>query len=146
MSGYTTSLVEGLAELLDAQGLGTYGAPDEPYPATGTAVVLYVMPAQPDAVICLTPYPIEDTGGTDTITAVQVRMRAAGADPRTVTDVADAVFDVLDGREHYRCRGVPVALSWRQSQAWLGPDANRRHEITANYYFRATRPTPNAHE
>ncbi|MFS0695130.1 minor capsid protein [Streptomyces nitrosporeus] len=146
MSGYTTNLVEGLADLLAASGLGTYGPPDEPYPATGTAIVLYVMPAAPDAVICLTPYPIEDTGGADVVTAVQVRMRAPGADPRAVTDMADAVRDVLHGREHYRCRGVPVALSWRQSQAWLGPDATRRHEITANYYARTTRPGPYAHE
>ncbi|MFE4328732.1 minor capsid protein [Streptomyces sp. NPDC056831] len=145
MSGYTADMVEGLADLLDEQGLGTYGLPDEPYPTKGTAIVLGVMPASPDRVICLTPYPIEDTGGTDAITAVQVRMRA-GRDPRDVYGLADDVFNVLHGREGFHLRAVPVALMWRQSQAQLGIDANGRMELTANYYARTTRPGPNAYE
>ncbi|MFF4177653.1 MULTISPECIES: minor capsid protein [unclassified Streptomyces] len=142
---YTTDLVEGLAELLNAQGLGTYGPPDEPYPTKGTAVVIGFMPAAPDAVICLTPYPVEDTGGTDAITAVQVRMRA-GRDPREVYALADAVCDLLHGRENTCLRGVPVALMWRQSEAQIGLDANGRMEMSANYYARTTRATPNAYE
>lgn len=142
---YTTDVVEGLAELLDEQGLGTYGPPDEPYPTSGTAIVLGVMPAQPDRVLCLTPYPIQDTAGPEAITAVQVRMRA-GRDPRAAYDLADEVFDVLDGREHYRLRAVPVSLSWRQSEASLGLDANGRMELTANYYFRTLRRTAHSHE
>ncbi|WP_424862101.1 minor capsid protein [Streptomyces sp. MMS24-I29] len=142
---YTTDLVEGLAELLDEQGLGTYGRPDEPYHSEGTAIVIGVMPAAPDAVLCLTPYPVEDTGGTDAITAVQVRMRA-GRDPREVYALADAVCDLLHGREHFRLRGVPVALMWRQSEAQLGLDSNGRMEMSANYYARTTRPGPNAYE
>ncbi|MFF2014003.1 minor capsid protein [Streptomyces sp. NPDC058195] len=142
---YTTELVEGLAELLAELGLGRYGPPDEPYPATGTAIVLGVMPAAPDRVICLTPYVIEDTGGTDAITAVQVRMRA-GRDPRDVYAVADAVYAALHGRERVTLRSVPVALMWRQSETSLGLDANGRMEISANYYARTTRATPNAYE
>ncbi|QLF83199.1 hypothetical protein QEN62_gp13 [Streptomyces phage AxeJC] len=142
---YTTDIVEGLAELLDEQGLGTYGPPDEPYPSDGTAIVIGFMPAAPDPVICLTPYPVEDTGGTDAITAVQVRMRA-GRDPREVYALADAVCDLLHGREHFRLRGVPVALMWRQSEAQLGLDSTGRMEMSANYYARTTRATPNAYE
>ncbi|MGC5343645.1 minor capsid protein [Streptomyces sp. DT171] len=142
---YTADLIEGLADLLAGQGLGTYGPPDEPYPTKGTAIVLGVMPAQPDRVLCLTPYPIEDTGGPEAITAVQVRVRA-GRDPRAVYNLADEVFDVLDGREHYRLRGVPVSLSWRQSEASLGLDSSGRMELTANYYFRTLRRTAHTHE
>ncbi|MFD3790777.1 minor capsid protein [Streptomyces cyaneofuscatus] len=142
---YTADVVEGLAELLDEQGLGTYGPPDEPYPTTGTAIVLGVMPAQPDRVLCLTPYPIQDTGGAEAITAVQVRMRA-GRDPRDAYALADAVFDALHGREHFRLRAVPVALMWRASEAPLGLDANGRMELSANYYARTHRATPNAYE
>ncbi|QKN87598.1 hypothetical protein QEN63_gp13 [Streptomyces phage Vondra] len=142
---YTTDIVEGLAELLDEQGLGVYGPLDKPYPSDGTAIVIGFMPAVPDPVICLTPYPVEDTGGTDAITAVQVRMRA-GRDPRKVYALADAVCDLLHGREHFRLRGVPVALMWRQSEAQLGLDSNGRMEMSANYYARTTRPGPNAYE
>ncbi|MFJ7411586.1 minor capsid protein [Streptomyces sp. NPDC098077] len=142
---YTADVVEGLAELLAEHGLGTYGPPDEPYPTEGTAIVLGVMPTQPDRVLCLTPYPITDTGGPEAITAVQVRMRA-GRDPRAVYDLADDVFGVLDGREHYRLRTVPVSLSWRQSEASLGLDGSNRMELTANYYARTLRRTAHTHE
>ncbi|QKN87540.1 tail terminator [Streptomyces phage HFrancette] len=143
---YTTDLVEGLAELLAEQGIGVYGPPDEPYPSDGrTVIVIGFMPAVPDPVICLTPYPVEDTGSTDAITAVQVRMRA-GRDPREVYALADAVLDLLHGRESFRLRGVPVALMWRQSEAQLGLDGNGRMEMSANYYARTTRATPNAYE
>lgn len=142
---YTADLVEGLAELFDEQGLGTYGPPDEPYPTEGTAIVLGVMPALPDRVLCLTPYPVEDSGGPEAITAVQVRMRA-GRDPRAVYTLADDVFGVLHGREHFRLRTVPVALMWRSSEAPLGLDANGRMELTANYYARTRRAFPHAYE
>ncbi|MEU4178201.1 minor capsid protein [Streptomyces sp. NPDC026589] len=142
---YTVDLIEGLAELLDEQGLGTYGPPDEPYPTTGTAIVLGVMPTLPDRVLCLTPYPIEDTGGPEATTAVQVRMRA-GRDPRAVYNLADALFGVLHGREYFRLRTVPVGLMWRASEAPLGLDANGRMELTANYYARTTRPSAHAYE
>ncbi|MER8086617.1 minor capsid protein [Streptomyces sp. NPDC094048] len=145
MSGYTADLVEGLADLLDEHGLGAYGPPDEPYPTNGTAITIGAMPAAPDRVICLTPYPVEDTGGTDAITAVQVRMRAS-RDPRDAYRVADAVCDLLHGREGFHLRAVPVALMWRQSEAQLGLDANGRMELSANYYARTTRPGPNAYE
>lgn len=142
---YTADLVEGLAELLAEQGLGTYGPPDEPYPTTGTAIVLGVMPTLPDRVLCLTPYPVEDTGGPEAITAVQVRMRA-GRDPRAAYTLADGVFSALHGREHFRLRSVPVAVMWRASEASLGLDANGRMELTANYYARTSRANPHAYE
>jgi len=143
---YTLDVIEGLAELLTGQALGVY-RPDSPFQAGETAIVTYRMPPAPDRAICLTPYPIEDSGGTDTITAVQVRMRC-GVDPRDVAALADDVFAVLHGREAFALRGVPVALMWRQSEAVLGMDANGRLEITANYYARTTRTraTPNAYE
>ncbi|MER7726389.1 minor capsid protein [Streptomyces sp. NPDC096323] len=141
---YTVNILEGLAELLTGQALGVY-RPDSVFQPGETAITTYVMPPSPDRAICLTPYPIEDTAHTDAITAVQVRMRA-GLDPRDVARIADEVFAVLHGREGFALRGVPVALMWRQSEAVLGADANRRLEITANYYARTTRPGPNAYE
>lgn len=76
---------------------------------------------------------------------MQVRLRA-GRDPRHVQDAADALFDLLHGREHYQLGGVHVALSWRQSQAWIGQDEHGRMELTANYYMRTTRAATYANE
>ncbi|MFJ2292095.1 minor capsid protein [Streptomyces sp. NPDC087894] len=135
---YTTDLTEGLAELFTGEALGVY-RPDSPLQDGETAIVLGVMPEAPDRVICLTAYPVEDSDLTDAITAVQVRIRA-GRDPRAVDELADRAFDLLHNRQGYRLRGVYVALSWRQSQAWIGQDTHGRMELTANYYLRTVRP------
>ncbi|MFJ4009467.1 minor capsid protein [Streptomyces sp. NPDC090026] len=141
---YTTDLLEGLADLMDGEALGSY-RPDEALPAGSTAIVLGRMPPDPDRVIALNAYPVEDTDLSDAITAVQARFRA-GTDPRQVDTAADQLFDLLHNRRHYTLRGIHVALSWRQSQAWIGQDTHGRMELTANYYFRTTRPSPHLHE
>ena len=137
---YTTDLLEGLADELTGGALGVY-RPDGIYTPDETGIVLAVMPPDPDRAICLTAYPVEDSDLSDAVTGVQVRLRA-GTDPRQVTDLADGVFDLLHNREAYRLRGIYVALSWRQSQAWIGQDTHGRQELTANYYLRTTRPAP----
>ncbi|MFD8970545.1 minor capsid protein [Streptomyces sp. NPDC059568] len=137
---YTVDLVEGLAELMTAEALGIY-RPDAPYAPGETAIVLGVMPEEPERVICLTAYPVEDTDTTDAITAIQCRFRA-GHDPRAVDQLADRAFGLLHERRSYRLRGIYVALSWRQSQAWIGQDTHGRMELTSNFYFRTTRPGP----
>lgn len=105
------------------------------------------MPEAPDRIVCLTPYPVDEGDLTfDVITGMQVRIRGSGPDPRPVEDVADAVRDLLHGREGYQLGSVHVALSWRRSQAPLGQDAQGRAEIAANYYLRAVRPGPNLYE
>ncbi|MFG3174939.1 minor capsid protein [[Kitasatospora] papulosa] len=137
---YTTDLTEGLAELLTGEALGVY-RPDTVLQEGETAIVLGVMPEEPDRVICLTAYPVEDSDLVDAVTAVQVRFRA-GLDPREVDALTDRAFDLLHNRQGYRLRGIYVALSWRQSQAWIGQDAHGRMEATANYYLRTVRPGP----
>ncbi|WP_267244349.1 minor capsid protein [Streptomyces sp. PR69] len=137
---YTTDLLEGLAELMDGGALGLY-RPDDALPDGATAIVLGRMPPEPDRVIALNAYPVDDTEHTDTVTGVQARMRA-GLDLRQVDGLADSLFDLLHGRQHYVLRGIHVALSWRNSQAWIGQDAHGRMELTANYYFRASRSFP----
>lgn len=141
---YSTDLVEGLAELLAAGGLGVY-RPEALYDPAETGIVLAVMPPDPDRAICLTDYPVEDTDQPDAITAIQIRMRA-GPDPRAVSALADDVFDLLHNRRHYRVRGIHIALSWRNSQAWIGQDAHGRMEIAANFYLRTTRPAPHLND
>ncbi|GGR71180.1 MULTISPECIES: minor capsid protein [Streptomyces] len=137
MSGYTSSLLDGVAALLQEAGIGIF-RPDSVIGEQDTGIFRAVMPDQPDRAIGLTAYPVEDSDLEDAITGVQVRMRA-GRDPDAVDDLADAVFDALHNRQHYQAGGVHVALSWRQSQAWIGQDAHGRMELTSNYYFRTVR-------
>ncbi|MCX4827187.1 minor capsid protein [Streptomyces sp. NBC_01016] len=141
---YTSSLLGGIAGLLIEAGVGVY-RPDAVISDPDTGIFRGVMPATPERALGITDYPVEDGGGTDVITGVQIRMRA-GRDPDAIADLADAVFGVLHMREHYSAGGVDVALSWRQSQAWIGQDAHGRMELTSNYYFRTSRPGPHQHE
>ncbi|UDM00084.1 minor capsid protein [Streptomyces longhuiensis] len=140
MSGYTSSLLDGLAGLLATEGLGRF-APDDVIADPDTGIFRGVMPSTPDRALGLTAYPVEDTHLTDATTGVQIRMRAGRA-PDAVDDLADAVWAVLHGREHYDAGGIHVELSWRQSQAWIGQDEHGRMELTSNFYFRTTRPGP----
>ncbi|MEV0445858.1 minor capsid protein [Streptomyces spectabilis] len=141
---YTTALLDGLASLLAEVGLAVY-RPDAVYSASEVGVLFSVLPDTPDGAIVLTAYSVEDTDLTDVVTGVQVRMRR-GRDPRAVEDLADGVFDLLHNRRGLVLNGVHVALVWRQSQAPMGQDVHGRQEIAANYYFRATRPSPHLYE
>lgn len=138
MSTHDVDLLKGVAELLDAEGVGTY---DETgvLPADATGIVLGKVPDGPDRLIGLTTYPVSDDDSTDSVTGIQARLRA-GTDPTAVVQLANAVFDVLHNRRSYLLRGVWVEISWRQSQAWIGQDERGRMELTSNYYFRTVRP------
>ncbi|QJT04352.1 hypothetical protein G9272_32055 [Streptomyces asoensis] len=138
MSGYTSSLLDGIAGLLVGAGVGIFD-PDGVIQDPDTGIFRGVMPDGPERAIALTAYPVEDTDLTDAITGVQFRIRA-GRDPDAIDDLADAVFDALHNRRHYSCGSVTVVLSWRQSQAWIGQDARGRMELTSNFYFRTDRP------
>lgn len=134
---YTSDLLDGIAQLLEDQAVGVYTSTAViEGPATG--IFRGSMPATPDRAIAINAYPVEDTDLTDTITGVQIRVRA-GRDPAAIDDLSDAVFEVLHNRDSYRLNGIWVALSYRQSQAWIGMDTHGRMELTANYYFRTTR-------
>lgn len=140
MSGYTSSLLDGIGGLLQEAAVGVY-SPDIVIGPSETGIFRGVVPDEPDRAIGLTAYPVEDTDLTDTITGVQFRMRA-GRDPNAIDDLADTVFDLFHNRQHYDCGAVRVALSWRQSQAWIGQDTHGRMELTSNFYFRAVRSGP----
>jgi hypothetical protein len=139
---YTVDLLDGLARLLDAAGLGTY-RPDGTYGPGETAITIAAAPPAPDRAIVLAAYPVTDSPQlTDTTTGVQVRTRA-GADPREVDALDDAVFDVLHGGGPYLFGAVRVQLLYRVSAAPIGADAAGRMERSANYYARAHRAHPN---
>lgn len=142
---FTADLIDGLARLLAAAETGVY-RPSGPAPsASETAIFIGNMPAAPDRAICLTPYPVSDDVTTDSVTAVQIRMRA-GTNFRQLTDLMDEVWGQLHNRRGYDLGSVHVQVSWRQSHGLLGQDANGRDERADNYYFRASRTSPHLYE
>lgn len=137
---FTVALTRGYAQLLADSGVGVYSTSGV-YPADKVGIFLGTTPDQPDRAITLMVYPVEETDLTTVTMGLQLRFRG-DRNTSTVEDMADAVFDLLHNREHYTVGGVKVPLSWRQSAAWLGQDANRRVERSENYYLHAERVAP----
>ncbi|WP_042170089.1 minor capsid protein [Streptomyces sp. NBRC 110035] len=146
MSGGThdVDLLVGVAELLAAEGVGTYD-PSGALPADGVGIVLGRVPDSPDRVLGLTPYPVADDDSTDSVTGIQARMRA-GTNALDVVQLANNVFTVLHNRCSWDVRGVWVEISWRNSQAWIGQDSRGRMELVANYYVRTVRSGSNLND
>lgn len=144
--GWTADLLRGVADLLAARGVGTW-RPDTAYQTDETAIVLGTMPPDPDRVVCLTCYPVDLDGHGDVTVGIQVRTRA-GQDPRDVLDLADTVYDALDGLAGVELGGVWLSQMYRRSGEELGASAGvdqqaDRHERVDNYYAQAARPSPN---
>lgn len=139
--GYNSKLMTGLAELLAAEGLGTF-ATEGTYGVDDWGIFLGLTPDQPDRAITLMTYPVDDKDLTTVITGVQVRFRGR-RDPREVENQCDAVYNLLHNKQHYYVNGIPIDLSWRQSGAWMGQDGNQRLERVENFYLHAERAAPN---
>jgi len=135
---HDADLLVGVAELLALKDVGVY-SPTSPLPADATGIVLGRVPDAPDRILGLTPYPVADDDSTDSVTGIQVRMRA-GTNVLDLVQLANDVFSVLHNRRDYQVRGVQVEISWRNSEAWIGQDTRGRLEKTANYYVRSVRP------
>jgi len=139
--GFTTNLLTGLAELLNAENVGRWipqGA-GQSFAATDTAIAIDSLGASPDKGIALTLYDVEHSGGTDSVMGLQCRVRGNPKDRTAAKDILDRIFDTLHDLEHVTIGGVPVVRIWWQSGANLGPDALNRPEHTANYYLQITR-------
>ncbi|MFE7316408.1 minor capsid protein [Streptomyces sp. NPDC057555] len=137
---YTADLLDGLARLLAEHGVGAY-RPDGRYAPGDAALTIAAVPPAPDRVICLSAYPVQDSPAlTDCITGIQVRTRA-GADPREVDALDDAVFDVLHGAGPFLWGAARVQLLYRTMSAPIGADDAGRMERTSTYYARAHRAT-----
>lgn len=141
MSEWTTSLITGLAELLDAAGVGEWRPAGPVYTANEVGILMRSVPQQPDRVITLAPYPVASPIGlADFVQGVQIRCRGT-TDPRVCEDLGDAVFDLLDSASRLTLGGVSVVQVYRQSYTSLGQDGNGRWESSSNYYVEAMRAT-----
>lgn len=122
-----------VAQELAAAGVGTWD-PDGAYTAGQTAITLKAVPENPDTVIAVTVYNVDedaDPGSVVQAWSVQIRTRAPGR-PDAVDNLADDAHDVLE-THHAQWPGAFVQRSHRHNFAPLGPDANRRHERVDNY-------------
>lgn len=144
MSGWTSNLLGGIAQLLADAGVGVWHPDGSPYDVGDTVIVVgAVPPAPPERVICLAPYPVSDHASqADVTVGVQIRTRA-GRDPRDVLDLDDLVFEQLHGLEQTELGGVRVVQIYRRSSAALGQARDGRDlwERTNNYYVDAMHPT-----
>jgi hypothetical protein len=144
MAGFETSILTGVAELLDEYEVAEWSS--GAVPISEPAVYLGRLPDAPDRALALASYPVAaDPWLTDSIVGVQVRVRGTTA-PDVARDLASAVFDALHGLHDVELgtgtdRALWVRMIVWQSGASLGPDANGRHERTENYYVHVNRPS-----
>ncbi|WP_116051679.1 minor capsid protein [Amycolatopsis palatopharyngis] len=138
--GFTTNLLTGIAEHLDAAGAGVW-RPTGAYLDAEIGIVLGVPSQQPPSLIALAAYNnSDDPSLSDSSVTMQVRTRGPDADPRKADDLADAVFDALQGLRA-TANGIRVVYSRRISTFPLGIDDNGRHERTDNYDLTVHRPS-----
>lgn len=144
MTGFQTNLMTGVAQLLAAASVGTWN-PSGAYQATDTAIVLRTLPETPDAIIALTTYPVtSDPSLSESVVGLQVLTRTGGQDPRTTDDLADSIFDQLQGLHDVTlATGVHLVQCLHQGGGALPDDDLHRWARSDNYYITAHRPSPN---
>jgi hypothetical protein len=148
MSGWTVNLLTGMAQYLAAGGAGTWDPPGGVFTAGQTGIVLRDIPATPDRLITLAPYPVASVPGLADVTqGVQLRVRGT-EDPRVCEDIGDACYELLHGLSHLATGapvwgGISIVQVYRQSALSLGQDGNSRWEASHNYYVEAMRPNIN---
>lgn len=147
------SVIDGIARLLAAAGVGTYD-PDNPISAGQTPITVGAMPSSDGPAVCVTTYaggPEPDTRNGDEYPRLQVRVRHAN--PLTALDLDRSAYEAL----RFTTGGpntpgvLPGADPWwlqdcyaLQSEAQpMGVDANGRHEYARNYQL-TCRPNPPA--
>jgi hypothetical protein len=144
MTGYQTNLLTGVAQLLAAASVGTWN-PTGVYASSDKAIVLKTIPETPDTIIALATYPVtSDPALSDSVTGLQVLTRAAGQDPRTVDDLADLIFDQLQGLHDVTLgTGVRLVQCLHHGGGSLGEDSLHRWSRSDNYYITSHRPSLN---
>jgi len=143
---WTENLLVGLAEYLDAQGVGQWQSTGAYSMGTPPPITLRTLPEKWDRAYALGAYvevEHEDAGLSDVTVGVQLRSRGT-RDPDVVDEVADAAWEVLHGARRLTLGAPPdqvhTALIYRRSSALLGVDRNGRYERSCNYFILASRP------
>lgn len=143
---WTDDLLTGLAEHLDAAGVGQWQPAGAYTTGDPPPITLRALPDAFDRAYALSYYTeveTEDAGLSDVTAGVQLRSRGS-TDPADVEDLADAVWEVLHGARMVTLGSAPrlvhTSLIYRRSTALLGADRTGRFERACNYYVTASRP------
>ena len=138
--GFQVTLLTAIGQHLESLGIGKWSTT----PGTlDTAITINALPASPDRGIAMTLYPVQDSGGTDSIVGLQLRFRGPAGNRSAVLNIMDNVFDALHGLKNTAWANIPIVLVEHKSGAYLGTDANNRSEHTQNYYLTLTREGTN---
>lgn len=143
-TGWTVALMTGIAQYLDAKGIGSWD-PSGVYPDDDrTAITLDMILPAPARLITITEYFVRSMPGLADVTAgVQIRVRGT-KDPRVRRNISDAIRDELDGwAPREQLNGISVVQFVLSSGVTLGRDGNDRWQSSHNYYVDAMRPTSN---
>jgi hypothetical protein len=139
---FTTTFMDGVAQYLENSDVGVFHSSGVAYTANQVGIFFDAVPASPDRVIVLTGYAAtDDPTQPETVLSLQVRVRGPRQDPRIAYELDDAAFDALQNLPRSHIGGTTVAGIWRASSAYMGVDANGRHERVSNYTIRLHRPT-----
>lgn len=140
--GFTADLLIGVAQLLDSRTAAVY-KPTGTYADNEIGIVFGVPTQNPPSLIALAAYTNDDDPAlSDSTMGVQVRVRGATADPTAADDLADQVFDALQGLRA-TLNQIRVVYAKRTSTYPLGIDGNGRQERTDNYDLDVHRPSAN---
>lgn len=143
MADPLTDILTGLAEQLHADAVGVWN-PSGTVAEDGVAIALRATPPAPDRVITITEY-LTDTkpGLTDSLLTVNFSIRGT-TDPNEAARIENLVYLSLQGRTGELPNGTRITQMWLQSATRVGPDANRRHVRSANFYVQFNRAHPSA--
>lgn len=139
--GFTSDLLVGVAQLLDADGVAVWD-PTGTYANTDVGIVIGPPSQSPPSLVALAVYNSSDDPATpDSTVFLQVRTRAPDDDPRKADDLDDGVFNALQGLRA-TINGIRLVYGKRNSSAPIGIDSNGRQERTSNYELMVHRPSP----
>lgn len=141
MVNYEKALVRGVCEALGEESFLSWIDPDTVGAYTPDQAGLYLgaVPSTPRRGIAVNSYTV--AMHPDPIVGVQFHF--AAQDPDDLTEMAQAVSDVLEGRWGGMLGTVRLVASAWQSGTPLGQDANGREQRTENYYLTIARSIPN---
>ena len=140
--GTTNDLCRGLAQLINDLGIGVYRIGTAVYQPGEVGVVIGLPTTTPPALIALLDYDTrDDPTSSDTVQSIQIRFRSAGGTADQANDLADAVFNALQGMWGQTVGGVKVITAERSSSLPLGTDNSGRYERSDNYDLTIHRPS-----
>lgn len=142
MSTWESDLLNGVAQYLAAQGVGTYRSDGSAYLTTETAIVFGELPVAPDRVIALSLYggPADEVKSNLSHPRLQLMMRGAAENTLDVGDLATQAFAALQGIESMDFGSAHLVQCYRVSSVPQGLDSNRRSERADNYQIDVNTP------